>query len=221
MMNRKKFAYFFILLTMFFAGRVSGSPVADADTSTKNILFLGDSITAGLGVGKDHAYPAIIQQKIDSLGWNYNVINGGLSGETSAGGLRRINWMLKQPVDMMILELGGNDGLRGIDPSSTRKNLQGIIDSARSKNPDIKIVLAGMQIPPNLGQDYTKEFKDIYPELAKKNDLPFIPFLLENVGGKPEFNQGDGIHPNEKGHKIVAQNVWDVLKPLLLKMKNS
>lgn len=186
-----------------------------AQDNTHQILFFGDSITAGLGIQKEHAFPALIQQKIDSLGWNFNVRNGGLSGETSAGGLRRIDWMLQNEVDIFVLELGGNDALRGIDLESTRQNLQQIIDKVKQTYPEARIILAGMQVPPNLGTDYTRQFKNMYPALAQKNDVVLIPFLLEGVGGSDTRMQSDGIHPNEKGHEIMAQTVWDKLKPIL------
>jgi acyl-CoA thioesterase-1 len=181
----------------------------------KTILFFGDSISAGYGLEPQQAFPAIIQDKIDSIGLNYEVINGGLSGETSAGGLRRISWVLQRDIDIMILELGGNDGLRGIDLSSTKNNLQQIIDKAKAKNPDIEIIIAGMQVPPNLGTDYTKEFQELYPELAEKNDIPLIPLILDKVGGRDEYMQSDQIHPNAKGHKVVAETVWETLAPIL------
>lgn len=187
----------------------------------QRILFFGDSITAGNGVDKENAFPALIQQKIDSLGWNFEAINAGLSGETSAGGLRRVDWMLRQPVSVFVLELGGNDGLRGIDLDATKKNLQNIIDKVEGKYPDARIVLAGMQVPPNLGPDYTNQFKTMYPELAKANDTELIPFLLEDVGGYPEYMQGDGIHPNAEGHAMVAETVWDTLMPILQKIRNN
>lgn len=202
-------SFFLVLLTL------NGPASAQTSDSPKRVLFFGDSITAGYGVGKEQAYPALIQQKIDSLGWNFTVANGGLSGETSAGGLRRIDWMMRQPLSVFVLELGGNDGLRGINLSSTKKNLQAIIDKVEKKYPQAKIIIAGMQVPPNLGTDYTDEFKKMYPDLADRNDVTLIPFLLKDVGGIPELNQGDGIHPNSRGHKIVAQNVWEVLKPVL------
>lgn len=181
----------------------------------KTILFFGDSISAGYGIQPQQAFPAVIQDKIDSLGLKYEVINGGLSGETSAGGLRRISWVLQRDIDIMILELGGNDGLRGIDLSSTKENLQQIIDRAKAKNPEIEIIIAGMQVPPNLGTDYTKEFQDLYPELAEKNNLTLIPLILDKVGGRDEFMQPDQIHPNEKGHKIIAEMVWGYLYKIL------
>ena len=181
----------------------------------KSILIFGDSITAGLGVDPDQAFPAIIQDKIDSLGLDYEVINGGLSGETSAGGLRRINWVLQRQVDIMILELGGNDGLRGIDLSSTKDNLQKIIDRALANNPDMEILIAGMQVPPNLGIEYSRDFQDLYPDLAESNNLELIPLILDKVGGRDEYMQPDQIHPNVAGHKVVAETVWESLYPVL------
>ena len=181
----------------------------------RTILIFGDSITAGYGIEPNNAFPAIIQNKIDSLGMGHEVINGGLSGETSAGGLRRINWVLQRKVDIMILELGGNDGLRGIDLSSTKDNLQQIIDRALANNPEMEILIAGMQVPPNLGIEYTREFQNIYPDLAKNNDLELIPLILDKVGGRDEYMQPDQIHPNIAGHKIVANIVWEYINPLL------
>lgn len=181
----------------------------------QSILIFGDSITAGYGIDVDKAYPALIQQKIDSLELEYNVINAGLSGETSAGGLRRIDWVLQRKVDYMILELGGNDALRGIDLKDTEGNLQGIIDKVLDKYPDAQIIIAGMQAPPNLGKEYTEHFKEMYGRLALANDLPLIPFLLEKVGGITDLNQSDGIHPTEKGHVLVAQTVWEHLYPII------
>lgn len=190
--------------------------VTKTNTATKTILFFGDSLTAGYGLDDSNdAYPTVIQTIIDSLDLDYVVVNSGLSGETTSGGLGRINWVLNQKVDVFVLELGANDGLRGISLTETRENLQAITDTVRIKHPEIPIILAGMQLPPNLGQDYTKEFKAIFEELAEKNDLEIIPFLLKDVGGIPELNLDDGIHPNEEGQKIVANNVWAVLEPLL------
>ena len=186
-----------------------------AQSEKETILFFGDSITAGYGIEQDKAFPALIRNKIDSLGLNFKVQNGGLSGETSAGGLRRIDWMLQNEIDIFVLELGGNDGLRGIEPQSTKQNLIDITKKVRQKYPDAAIVLAGMQVPPNLGQDYTRQFKAIYPDLAKELGVALIPFLLEDVGGKSDLMQADGIHPTAAGHKIMAENVWDTLKPIL------
>ncbi|HZW64125.1 MAG TPA: arylesterase, partial [Hanamia sp.] len=172
----------------------------------------GNSLTAGYGVDPSEAYPALIQEKIDSLHLNYKVINAGVSGETTSDGNSRVDWILKQPVDIFVLELGGNDGLRGIPLSVTEKNLQSIIDKVKAKYPGSKIILEGIQIPPNMGQDYTTQFRKIYPQLASKNKIELIQFLLKGVGGDPQLNQRDGIHPTAEGHKIVAENVWEVLK---------
>jgi acyl-CoA thioesterase-1 len=149
------------------------------------------------------------------LKWNFEVINAGLSGETSSGGLRRINWLLKREIDVLVLALGANDGLRGISPDVTAKNLQEILNRTREKYPHVKLVIAGMEAPPNMGQDFTAQFRAIFPGLAKKNKAALIPFLLEGVGGVAELNLADGIHPNARGHEIVAENVWRVLKPVL------
>lgn len=185
-------------------------------TNKKRIVVFGDSLTAGYGLEDvEDAYPGLLQQKIDSLQLGYTVINSGISGETTAGGKNRIDWVLNQKPSVFILELGANDGLRGVPLTETKMNLQYIIDAVKTKYPSTKIVLAGMQIPPNFGQDYTNEFKNIFPALAQKNQVALIPFLLENVGGIPSLNQSDGIHPTAKGHKILAKNVWEVLAPIL------
>jgi acyl-CoA thioesterase-1 len=181
----------------------------------KAIVFFGNSLTAGYGLSPTQAFPAIIQKKIDSLGLPYEVINAGVSGETSSGGKARIDWILRQPVDIFVLELGANDGLRGIPLSETKKNLQAIIDKVKATNPKAKLIFAGMEIPPNMGQKYTTEFRNIYTELATKNAMTLVPFLLEGVGGEPNLNQEDGIHPTAEGHKIVAANVWKQLEKLL------
>jgi acyl-CoA thioesterase-1 len=189
---------------------------APAPKSQAAILFFGDSITAGLGVDPDEAYPALIENRVDSLHLPYTVVNAGLSGETTAGGRSRVNWVLsRQPVSVFVLELGGNDGLRGLPLADTRKNLQAIIDTVRQKAPQAKIVLAGMQIPPNMGPAYAAEFKQLYADIATKNKLTLIPFLLENVGGIAKLNQADGIHPTPEGHKLVARTVWRTVQPLL------
>ncbi len=183
--------------------------------NTKRIVVLGDSIAAGYGVDPDEAYPAVLQRKIDEAKLPYTVVNAGLSGDTTAGGLRRIDWILKQPVDILIIELGGNDGLRGLPVSETRSNLQSIIDRARAKYPKAKIVVAGMKMPANMGPDYTADFEKVFAEIASKNKTALIPFVLENVGGKADLNQPDRIHPTPAGHQIVAQNIWPILQPLL------
>ena len=184
-------------------------------TKKKTIVFFGNSLTAGYGLSPSQAFPAVIQKKIDSLGLLYQVINAGVSGETSSGGKTRIDWILRQPVDIFILELGANDGLRGIPLSETRKNLQFIVDKVKAKNPDTKLLFAGMQIPPNMGQKYTTEFRNIYTDLASNNGMTLVPFLLEGVGGETKLNQEDGIHPTAEGHRIVAANLWRQLEKLL------
>ena len=181
----------------------------------KTILFFGNSLTAGYGVAPEQSFPALIGHRIDSLHWPYKIINAGLSGETSAGGRSRIGWILHQPVDIFVLELGANDGLRGIPVAGTVANLQAIIDSVKRKYPAAKIVVAGMQTLPNMGKTYGDAFRNIFPELAKRNKAALIPFLLEGVGGVKELTQADGLHPTAEGNIIVAENVWRVLKPLL------
>jgi len=185
------------------------------NSSSKTIIFFGNSLTAGYGVDPSQAFPALIQKKIDSLHLTYKAINAGVSGETSSGGLARIDWILRQAPDVFVLELGGNDGLRGIPLSETKKNLQAIITRVKEKRPDTKIIIAGMMMPPNMGQLYTREFQSIYPNLAKNNQASLIPFLLEGVGGEVNLNQADGIHPTAEGHRIVAENVWKIVKTLL------
>jgi len=227
--NFLKFCYFLITFSLISCGNTNNSeeekktvipaatetPIAET-TTKKTILCFGDSITAGYGLDDiNDAFPAVIQSKIDSLGFDYIVVNSGLSGETTAGGRSRIKWVLNQDIDVFLLELGANDGLRGVPLSQTRANLQAIIDVVRDKNPNIPIVLAGMELPPNMGQDYTTEFRSIFSDLAKKNELAFIPFVLKDVGGIPELNQQDGIHPTVEGHKIVANTVWEVLKTVI------
>jgi acyl-CoA thioesterase-1 len=186
-----------------------------AGNSTKTILFYGDSLTAGLGLTTEEAFPALVEKKFKQQGKPCKVINAGLSGETSAGGLSRLEWVLRQPVDVFVLELGANDGLRGLPIEQTQKNLQDIIDKVKAKYPKAKIVIAGMMVPPNMGPDYTSKFRKIFPELAKKNNATLIPFLLQDVAGNEKLNQADGIHPNVEGHKIVAENVFKIIKPLL------
>ncbi|MDY7394066.1 arylesterase [Aureibaculum sp. 2210JD6-5] len=188
----------------------------DTDTDSKTILFFGDSLTAGYGLDDvNDAFPSLIQSTIDSLGLNYTVVNSGLSGETSAGGKSRLDWVLKQKIDVFVLELGANDGLRGIPLTETRKNLQDIIDAVQKKLPEATIILAGMELPPNMGPEYTSEFRTIFSDLAEKNNLPLIPFILKDVGGVKELNLEDGIHPTAEGHQIVAKNVWEVLEKVI------
>jgi acyl-CoA thioesterase-1 len=183
----------------------------------KTVLFLGDSLTAGRGLEESEAFPALIENKIEAEKLPYQVINAGVSGDTSAGGLRRIDWLLQRPIDVLVLELGANDGLRGLPVAEMKQNLQAIIDKVKAKNPQVKIVIAGMQMPPNLGGEYAKAFQAAFVELAEKNQAALIPFLLEGVGGHADLNQADQIHPTAEGDKIVAENVWRVLGPILRK----
>lgn len=181
----------------------------------KTILFFGNSLTAGYGLEPEESFPALIQNKIDSLNLPYKTINAGLSGETSAGGKARIDWLLKQKVDVFVLELGANDGLRGIPVAETTANLQSIVDQVKAKYPDVKMVMTGMQVPPNMGGTYATEFGQIFRKIAEKNNMAFVPFLLTKVGGIAELNQSDGIHPTAKGQIILAENVWEVLEDIL------
>lgn len=193
--------------------------VTSSDT-LKTILFYGNSITAGFGLEEEESFPGRIQQKIDSLNLPYRVINGGLSGETSASGLSRLDWYLEEEPAIFMLELGGNDGLRGIPLSETKKNLRSIINTVRDQYPSTNIILAGMEIPPNMGPEYTEEFRNIYPEIAREYpDIIYIPFLLEGVAGNRELNLPDGIHPTAEGHRIVTATLWPYLKPLLTKQQ--
>lgn len=192
---------------------VSSASLERSDTGT--VLFVGTSLTAGLGVGASLAYPAVLQQMIDSAGLPYRVVNAGISGETSAGGLRRIDWSLQQPADVLVLELGANDALRGLDPGEMRTNLDAILARARAAYPDIALVIVGMQAPPNMGANYASRFRAVYTSLAREYDAALVPFLLEGVAADPQLNQEDGIHPNIEGHRILARTVWPVLAPLL------
>lgn len=224
MLKVLKFRYFLVLLLLCSCGgkaekKPETAPVANEEGATpvpkesdgKVILFFGNSLTAGYGLDTQEAFPALIQNRLDSLGLDYTVVNSGISGETTTGGKNRLDWVLNQDIAIFILELGANDGLRGIPLNETRNNLQEIIDAVHGKNGETKIILAGMQIPPNMGADYTAEFKSIFPDLAKANNIELIPFLLDGVAGIPELNQQDGIHPTVAGQKIVANNVWAVL----------
>jgi acyl-CoA thioesterase-1 len=222
-----KFRYIFLCLTclLLSCGDTDKKATPQADSAPEEqvaelgneqtILFFGDSLTAGLGLDPNQAFPGVIQKRLDSLGYPYTVVNAGLSGETTASGKNRLDWVLRQEPAVFVLELGANDGLRGIPLSETRANLAEIITRVREKYPDVRIVLAGMQLPPNMGPEYTTEFRRIFPELAEEHQLELIPFLLLGVGGDPKLNQADGIHPTEEGHRILADNVWEVLGPLL------
>ncbi len=188
----------------------------DSSEIKKVILFFGNSLTAGYGLEPGESFPSLIQDRLDSLGLPYDVVNAGLSGETTAGGAGRIDWILEQPIDLFVLELGGNDMLRGLDVGETEKNLRAILDKVRKKNPNIPVIIAGMKAPPNMGQAYTSQFEGIYPRLAREYNAGLIPFFLEGVGGIDSLNLADGIHPNAAGQKIVRDNVWSALKEYLL-----
>jgi acyl-CoA thioesterase I len=187
------------------------SPIADAPV----VLFLGTSLTAGLGLDPAQAYPERIAERIRAAGLPHRVVNAGVSGETAAAARRRLDWLLKQRVDVLVIETGANDGLRGQDPDATRADIQALIDRAREQRPAPRVLLVGMQAPPNLGRPYAERFRAIYPELARANDVALVPFLLDGVGGVAALNQADGVHPTAEGQERVAENVWKVLRPLL------
>ncbi len=200
----------FLLLALFTWVSVSG-----AESGMQRIVIIGDSLTAGLGLPREDAYPAVLQRRLQSEGHAFTVVNAGISGDTSSGGLRRIDWLLKEPAKYVILALGANDGLRGIDTNLTKNNLSKMISRIRKKNSDTTIILAGMLVPPNMGEEYANKFRSVFPAVAAEQKVHLLPFLLEGVAAEPEKNQADGIHPNEEGQKIIAQNVWSVLQPLL------
>ena len=192
-----------------------------AKPERKTIVIVGDSIAAGNGVDPAEAFPALLQERINEKNLPYEVVNAGVSGDTTAGGVRRIPWLLRRKLDVLLLELGGNDGLRGVTPRETRANLEKIIDLAREKNRDVQIIVAGMQMPQNMGEEYTREFREVFPAVAKEKRTKLIPFLLEGVGGKADLNLPDRIHPNSQGHKIIAGTVWAVLEPMLVGRQKS
>jgi acyl-CoA thioesterase-1 len=192
------------------APRAEAKPPAPA---RPRIVFLGDSLTAGLGLDQDDAYPRLLQQRLDAERLAYEVVNAGVSGDTSAGGLSRLDWALDGDVRVLIVALGGNDGLRGLPPDELRRNLSTIIERAQARG--IKVALAGMEAPPNFGRDYVVSFHKVYPDVAKQYGVPLIPFLLDGVAGVEALNQRDGIHPTAAGARKVADNVWTVLRPML------
>jgi acyl-CoA thioesterase I len=194
------------------------APTASApgNVTKKTIVFLGDSLTAGYGVRADQAFPALIAEKIREADLPFAVVNAGVSGDTSTDGLHRIDWLLQRKIDVLMIALGANDGLRGLSLTALQANLQAIVDKAKAKNPQIKIVIAGMHLPPNLGADYATKFERVFAEVAQKNNTILIPFLLQGVGGQRDLNQPDLIHPTAAGHKVVADGVWQTLQPILL-----
>jgi acyl-CoA thioesterase I len=195
--------------------QLDDAPLPPATGERGRIVFLGTSLTAGLGLNPDQAFPALIQRKLDAEGLRFEAVNAGVSGETSAGARRRIDWLLRQPVAVVVIETGANDGLRGLEVDSLRSNIQAIIDEARRQSPKPAIVLLGMRAPPNLGAGYSRGFARVYTELAKENDVPLVPFLLEGVAGRPSLNQSDMIHPSADGQRRMAETVWAVLEPVL------
>ncbi len=196
-------------------GAQNSPALSPAAAQEKRILFLGDSLSAGSGVQAQQAFPALVGEKVRKRGLPFEVVNAGVGGDTTAGGLRRLDWLLQRKVDVLVLELGGNDGLRGLPVENIKINLQGMIDKAKAKHPDVKIVVAGMQMPPNVGAKYAEEFRQAFFDVAERNNATMIPFLLEGVGGLREYNQPDLIHPNPLGHKIVADVVWKTIEPML------
>jgi acyl-CoA thioesterase-1 len=216
------YGWFGLLVAATFVGcGGDASPRAAAEapprpaTERGRIVFLGTSLTAGLGVDPAQAYPALIQTKLDSARLPFEAVNAGVSGETSAGAVRRLDWLMRQPVSVLVIETGANDGLRGLDPDSMRSNIQAIIDRANQQSPKPRIVLTGMRALPNYGFGYARRFRQVYDDLAEKNDLLLVPFLLQGVAGQGEMNQDDMIHPNPSGHRVIAENVWKVLEPVL------
>jgi acyl-CoA thioesterase-1 len=199
-------------------GQTAGPASATlAGAAKRTILFFGDSLTAGYGLAdpSTESFPSLVQKRLDAAGLPYHVINAGLSGDTSAGGLRRIDWAMREPIDILVLELGGNDGLRGLPVADTRRNLQAIIDRVKARNPGVQIVVAGMRMPPNFGPDYVAQFAEMYPALVQANPgATLLPFLLQGVGGDPRYNQRDGIHPTAAGDRLIADTLWAVLEPL-------
>ena len=212
-----------------FVALVAGAHIAAANGNAPSqspsrgaVIFFGDSLTAGYGLeDPEQAYPSLIRERIDAAHLPFEVVNAGVSGETTAGGVRRVGWVLKRPVAVFVLALGGNDGLRGVPVEETEKNLQAIIDAVHKQQPATRIILAGMQTLPNMGANFSAKFREIFPRIAAANKLPLVPFLLEGVGGVAELNARDGIHPNPRGQVIVADNVWRVLEPMLRELVQS
>ena len=184
-------------------------------TAPVRVLILGTSLAAGLGLDPDSSYPAVLQRLADSASLRVEIVNGGLSGETSAGALRRVEWLLRERADVVVIETGANDGLRGLDPDSSRANLVAIIERIRAHNPQVRVLLAQMEAPPNLGPRYTREFHDNFLIVARDHEVTLIPFFLEGVAGVSTLNQSDGIHPNEEGARRAALNLWRTLSPVL------
>jgi acyl-CoA thioesterase-1 len=197
------------------AGPAGKERAAGCDSTPLRVLFVGTSLTAGYGLQADQAYPAVLQRKADSAGYAVNIVNAGVSGETSAAALRRADWIFRAPADVIVLETGANDGLRALDPVTSRANIGAILQKARAANPGARLMLVQMEAPPNLGPGYTSRFHAMFPEVARESGATLVPFLLEGVAGRAELNQGDGIHPNVAGSRIVADNLWPPLETAL------
>ena len=203
------------VLLLAAGGPLFAGETPDANDTAKRIVILGDSITAGYGLDPAEAYPALLQEKVTAAGLPHTVANAGVSGDTTAGGLRRVAWAMGKGADVLIIALGGNDGLRGISPEETKRNLLAIAAKARAENPEIRLLIAGMQMPSNMGADFTERFKAVFPEAAEETKATLIPFLLEGVGGDESLNQADGIHPSAQGQEKIAESVWKILRPVL------
>jgi acyl-CoA thioesterase-1 len=200
------------------ASEATPSTPRSRPAGTPRIVFLGDSLTAGLGLPVDQSFPALIQERLDREGYDYEVVNSGVSGDTSAGGLRRLEWALEGNVRVLVVALGANDGLRGLSPDQLKKNLTAIVDTARGRG--LAIVVAGMEAPPNNGPEYTAAFRQVFLDVAARQDVAFVPFLLQGVAGDAAYNQSDGIHPNARGAQVVAETVWRALAPALTRRRN-
>ncbi|MBL9138068.1 MAG: arylesterase [Verrucomicrobiales bacterium] len=211
-----RMAIWLLWLVPSWTGGLVGAEVSvEATVGRRTLVVLGDSLAAGYGVDPGEAYPSVLQRWIEREKLPFEVVNAGVSGDTTAGGLRRMNWLLRRPMDVLLVALGGNDGLRGISPEATRTNLVRIVEVARTKQPGIRVVVAGMQMPPNMGPEYTRQFQEVFPAVSRETKSELVPHLLEGVGGRPEMNQPDLIHPTPAGHQVLASNVWAVLKPVL------
>ncbi|MBN8249605.1 MAG: arylesterase [Verrucomicrobia bacterium] len=210
----RRYGSLVVLLSLLLPAGVTGLRGAEAPPH-KSLLVLGDSLAAGFGLDPSESFPALLQRKADEAQLPVTVINAGVSGDTSAGGLRRLDWLLRRPADILLVELGGNDGLRGLPTEATRTNLSAIIRKIRARNPDASVVIAGMQMPPNMGEAYGTRFREVFPGVAREEKALLIPFLLEGVGGIPELNQPDQIHPTAAGHQVIASNLWIHLEPVI------
>ena len=208
---------FLLAATLLLPGSSIAAELELDHSEKKRIVFLGDSLTAGYGLSDTASFPSLLEKRVESEGYDYEILNAGVSGDTSAGGLRRLAWLMKKPVSVLVVALGGNDGLRGLSTTSLKENLKQIIQRARVKVPDVKIILAGMLAPPSMGERYTTSFKTVFPEVAAEEEVGFMPFLLEGVAADRSLNLPDGIHPNAEGQKLIAENLWKYLEPLLSK----